>query len=180
MDELARRRLGDLYRAHGWYEDAYRQYETLATIRPDDPSVMLLLAQAAAGAHRTDEALRLEQRVMETAPPGATGGVARVAQLWSSVRFAELRQTAGADREQQNALLARMRRSGVLRGAGALRVSLVWEHPDADISLWAGHPGLPISRPDDLDAELGIEAFDVTEQETGTYRIEVRRTSSDR
>jgi hypothetical protein len=117
---------------------------------------------------------------METAPPGATGGVARVAQLWSSVRFAELRQNAGADQEQLNALLARMRRSGVLRGAGALRVSLVWEHPDADLSLWAGHPGLPISRPDDLDAELGIEAFDVTEQESGTYRIEVRRSSSDR
>ncbi len=180
LDELARRRLGDLYRAHGWYEDAYRQYETLATIRPDDPSVLLLLAQAAAGAHRTDEALRLEQRVMETAPPGATGGVARIAQLWSSVRFADLRQNAGGDADQLNALLARMRRSGVLRGAGALRVSLVWEHPDADIALWAAHPGLPISRPEDLDAELGIEAFDVTEQETGTYRIEVRRTSTDR
>jgi tRNA-guanine family transglycosylase len=37
QDELARRRLGDLYRAHGWFEDAYRQYQTLATIRPDDP-----------------------------------------------------------------------------------------------------------------------------------------------
>ncbi len=180
LDELARRRLGDLYRAHGWYEDAYRQYETLATIRPDDPSVMLLLAQAAAGAHRTDEALRLEQRVMETAPPGSIGGVARVAQLWSSVRFAELRQNAGGDAEQLNALLARMRRSGVLRGAGALRVSLVWEHPDTDLALWAGHPGLPISRPDDLNAELGIEAFDVSEQESGSYRIEVRRTSADR
>lgn len=180
LDELARRRLGDLYRAHGWYEDAYRQYETLATIRPDDPTVMLLLAQAAAGAHRTDEALRLEQRVMATAPPGATGGVARVAQLWSSVRFAELRQNAGTDTDQQNVLLARMRSSGVLRGAGALRVSLAWEHPDADIALWASHPGLPISRPEDLDAELGIEAFDVAEQESGLYRVEVRRTSGDR
>jgi hypothetical protein len=142
--------------------------------------VLLLLAQAAAGAHRTDEALRLEQRVMETAPPGTTGGVARIAQLWSSVRFAELRQNAGTDTDQQNALLARMRRSGVLRGAGAMRVSLVWEHPDADLGLWAAHPGLPISRPDDLDAELGIEAFEVRDQESGTYRIEVRRTSSDR
>ncbi len=56
----------------------------------------------------------------------------------------------------------------------------MWEHPDADLGLWAAHPGLPIARPDDLDAELGIEAFDVTEQESGTYRIEVRRTSSDR
>jgi Ca-activated chloride channel family protein len=180
LDELARRRLGDLYRAHGWYDDAYRQYETLATIRPDDPSVFLLLAQAAAGAGRTDEALRLEHRVLETAPPGTTGGVARTAQLWSSVRFAQLRQAANGNADQLSALAARMRQSGVLRGAGALRVSLVWEHPDADVALWASHPGLPISRPEDLDAELGIEAFDVQEQESGTYTIEVRRTSTDR
>jgi tetratricopeptide (TPR) repeat protein len=31
QDPLARRRLGDLYRAHGWYDEAYRQYETLLT-----------------------------------------------------------------------------------------------------------------------------------------------------
>jgi Ca-activated chloride channel family protein len=182
LDELARRRLGDLYRAHGWYEDAYRQYETLATIRPDDTTVLLLLAQAAAGAGRVDEALRLEERVMQTAPPGVIGGIARVAQLWSSVRFAELRQNARAssDDDSLNALTARMRRSGVLRGTGDLRVSLVWEHPDADVALYAAHPGLPYTRPDDLDGELGIEAFDVAEQEAGTYRVEVRRTSTDR
>ena len=182
LDELARRRLGDLYRAHGWYEDAYRQYETLATIRPDDPTVLLLLAQAAAGAHRTDEALRLEQRVMETAAPGVREGNARTAQLWSSVRFAELREAArqANDQTQLAALLSRMRRSGVLRGAGAMRVSLVWEHPDAGIALWAGHPGASLTRPADLDAELGIEAFDVVEAESGVYRVEVRRTSSDR
>jgi Ca-activated chloride channel family protein len=182
LDELARRRLGDLYRAHGWYEDAYRQYETLATIRPDDPLVLLLLAQAAAGAHRTDEALRLEQRVMETAAPGVREGVARIAQLWSSVRFAELREAArnASDEAQLSTLLSRMRRSGVLRGAGALRVSLVWEHPDADVALWAARPGEMLTRPRDLDSELGIEAFDVEEAENGVYRIEVRRTSTDR
>jgi tetratricopeptide (TPR) repeat protein len=182
LDELARRRLGDLYRAHGWYEDAYRQYETLATIRPDDPSVLLLLAQAAAGAERTDEALRLEQRVMETAAPGARDGVARVAQLWSSVRFAQLRSAArdAGNDDQLSALGARMRRSGVLRNAGDLRVSLVWEHPDAEVSLWAAHPSTPLTRPEDLDAEFGIEAFEASERESGTYRIEVRRASADR
>ncbi|MCA9611270.1 MAG: hypothetical protein KC586_00795, partial [Myxococcales bacterium] len=49
-DAFARRRLGDLYRAYGWHEDAYRQYLTLAALTPDDPTVSLLLAQAAAGA----------------------------------------------------------------------------------------------------------------------------------
>jgi Ca-activated chloride channel family protein len=182
MDELARRRLGDLYRAHGWYEDAYRQYETLASIRPDDPTALLLLAQAAAGAGRIDEALRLEQRVMETSERGAVEGLARAAMLWSSVRFAELRKSA-RDRNAQadlDALLARMRRSGVLRSAQAVRVSLVWSHPDANVSLWTSHPGLSLTRPDDLYSELGIEAFDVAEQEAQPYRIEVRRNVRDR
>ncbi|GAB4199611.1 MAG: hypothetical protein OHK0013_09930 [Sandaracinaceae bacterium] len=182
MDELARRRLGDLYRAHGWYEDAYRQYETLVSIRPDDPAALLLLAQAAAGAGRIDEALRLEQRVMETSERGAAEGLARAAMLWSSVRFAELRKSA-RDRNAQpelDALLSRMRRSGVLRGAQALRVSLVWSHPDANVSLWTAHPGLPLARPDDLYSELGIEAFDVAEQEAQGYRVEVRRNVRDR
>jgi Ca-activated chloride channel family protein len=180
-DELARRRLGDLYRAHGWFEDAYRQYQTLATIRPDDPSVSLLLAQAAAGAGRVDEALRLEQKLTETAAPGASAGLARTALLWSSVRYAELRKAArdAGDSAKLGALAQRMRRSGVLREAGALRVSLVWSHPDAGLSLWAGHPDAPLARPDDLSPEFGLEAFDVREQEPGAYAIEVRRTGGD-
>ncbi|UJR84828.1 AgmX/PglI C-terminal domain-containing protein [Sandaracinus amylolyticus] len=182
LDELARRRLGDLYRAHGWYDDAYRQYATLSAIRPDDPGVLLLLAQAAAGAGRVDEALRLEQRLMETAEPGAREGLARIAQLWSSVRFAKLREDArrNSDEARLASLVARMRRSGVLRGAGDMRVSLTWSHPDAQLALWAAHPGLSPTRPEDLAPELGIEAFDVAEQESAPYRIEVRRSSRDR
>ncbi|MGF1464622.1 MAG: TonB family protein [Sandaracinaceae bacterium] len=181
LDELARRRLGDLYRAHGWYPEAYRQYETLREIRPDDPSVRLLLAQAAAGSGRVDEALRLEEGLMRTAAPGAGGGLARVAALWSSVRFARLRQAAReeGDDERLERLARRMRRTGVLQEAGALRVTLVWTHPDARLSLWAGHPGLGLNRPPDLYGELGLEAFDLAEQDGGTYRIEVRREPGD-
>ena len=73
-----------------------------------------------------------------------------------------------------------MRRSGVLRGAGDLRVSLTWSHPDAQLALWAAHPGLSPSRPEALAPELGIEAFDVAEQEAGSYRLEVRRSGRDR
>ena len=67
-DPWARRRLGDLYRAHGWYEESYREYETLTRLLPDDDSVLLLLAAAAAGAGRTDEALRLEERLSSARP----------------------------------------------------------------------------------------------------------------
>ncbi|MCC7537020.1 MAG: hypothetical protein IT379_12440, partial [Deltaproteobacteria bacterium] len=154
---------------------------TLAEIQPGDQSVSLLLAQAAAGAGRVDEALRLEQSLAETAEPGSSSGVARTAMLWSSVRFAKLRQQArGAnDARQSRALLARMRRSGVLREAGALRVSLTWSHPDAQLALWGAFPGLGLTRPTDLAPEYGIEAFDVREETTGRFRFEVRRGGGD-
>jgi hypothetical protein len=93
------------------------------------------------------------------------------------VRFAKLRKSArdANDSAKLEALGARMRRSGVLREAGDLRVSLTWSHPDAQLSLWASHPGLGLSRPTDIVPEHGIEVFDVREAEAGRYRIEVRR-----
>ena len=143
----------------------------------------MLLAQAAAGVGRIDEAIRLEQRLAETAEPGAAGGLARVAILWSSVRFAKLRKAARdrSDEDRLRALLARMRRSGVLREAGALRISLTWSHPDAGLSLWVAHPGATgLTRPTDIAPEFGLEAFDVRERDTsGRYRLEVRRHSQD-
>lgn len=181
-DAFARRRLGDLYRAYGWHEDAYRQYVTLAALTPDDPTVSLLLAQAAAGAGRVDEALRLEQSVLATSDPSGAAGLGRVALLWSSLRFAELRQQArdASDAEMLAALEQRMRRSGVLREASGLRATLVWSHPDAGLALWAAHPRLGLTRPPDLASELGLEAFDVQEPEDGRYRLEVRRMGDHR
>jgi len=180
-DELARRRLGDLYRAHGWFDDAYRQFRSLEALRPDDPTVLLLLAQAAAGAGRIDEALRLESQLVETARPGGAEGIARTAILWSSVRLAELRAEARAagDSARLRAYFDAMRRGGVLREAGALRATLVWSHPDADLALYAAHPGLGLARPNDLSPDFGLEAFDVRERAEGAYRIEVRRGAHD-
>ena len=94
LDPWARRRLGDLYRAHGWSQDAYGEYTTLARLRPDDPGVLLLLARAAADAGRTDEALRLEQRLSESVESGAFEGAAAFARLWTSVRLARLKLDA--------------------------------------------------------------------------------------
>jgi uncharacterized protein YfaP (DUF2135 family) len=58
-------------------------------------------------------------------------------------------------------------------------VALTWSHPDAGLSLWAGHPGLGLTRPADIAPEYGIEVFEVTEQEGGVYRLEVRRSGGD-
>ncbi len=58
-------------------------------------------------------------------------------------------------------------------------MTLVWSHPDAQLALWAAHPGLSPTRPNDITPELGLEAFDVEEQDAGTYRFEVRRSADE-
>ncbi|MFH2005350.1 MAG: VIT domain-containing protein [bacterium] len=174
-DPLARRRLGDLYRAFGWYHEAYRQYQTLAALAPHDTSVLLLMALAAAGTGRIDEALRLEQRVAASAT--GSGGAARWALLWSSVRLALLRAAAEkkGDKLLLAKLVARTRRSGVLRHARKLRVILTWSHPEADIELWGAHPGWRPQRAEELAPQFGIEAFAVRKPKPGRYLFEVRR-----
>ena len=174
-DPRARRRLGDLYRTFGWFHEAYRQYQTLATLAPHDTSVLLLMALAAAGTGRIDEALRLEQRVAASAT--GSGGAARWALLWSSIRLAWLRQGARdkGDKVLLTRLIARTRRAGVLRHALPLRVIVTWSHPEANIELWGAHPGWRAQRAGELAPQFGIEAFAVRKPKKGRYIFEVRR-----
>lgn len=175
-DPLARRRLGDLYRAFGWYHEAYRQYQTLAALAPHDVSVQLLMALAAAGSGRINEALRLEQRVAASAT--GSRGAARWALLWASLQLARQRGLARkkGDRVLLASLAALTRRAGVLRHARKLRVVLTWHHPDAAIELWGAHPGGRLHRADTLGPQFGIEAFGARRPtKTGVYQIEVRR-----
>ncbi len=174
-DPRARRRLGDLYRTYGWFKEAYRQYQTLAALAPHDTSVLLLMALAAAGTGRIDEALRLEQRVAASAT--GSGGAARWALLWSSIRLAWLRKDARTkgDKLLQSKLIARTRRSGVLRHARPLRVVVTWAHPEADLELWGSHPGWRAQRAGELAPQFGIEAFAVRKPKKGRYVFEVRR-----
>ncbi|MBI2894691.1 MAG: VWA domain-containing protein [Deltaproteobacteria bacterium] len=181
FDPYARRWLGDLYRAYGWWEDAYRQYETLQVLTPDDDGVLLLLAAAAAGAGRTDEALRLEGRVASSAEPGMQTGNARWATLLSGLRLAELRTEArtagGADVEAKLAkLVARANRSGTLREAGAFRAILTWSHPDAGVELWTSFPQGQLGRPEDLGSQYGLESWNVQELSPGRMRLEIRQS----
>ncbi|MGC4064731.1 MAG: VIT domain-containing protein [Polyangiaceae bacterium] len=62
-DRNARQMLGDIYLANRWFDSAYRQYQLLTELNPDVPLFWLRMATAAAGAGRTDEALRIERRV---------------------------------------------------------------------------------------------------------------------
>jgi Ca-activated chloride channel family protein len=173
-DPLARRRLGDLYRAFGWFHEAYRQYQTLAVLAPHDVSVLLLMALAAAGTGRINEALRLEQRVAASAT--GSRGAARWALLWASLQLARQRDRARSDRKLLASLQALTRRAGVLRHARKLRVVLTWHHPDAAIELWGAHPGGRLYRADTLGPQFGIEAFHARRpSKTGVYQLEVRR-----
>ena len=175
-DPLARRRLGDLYRAFGWFQEAYRQYQTLAVLAPHDVSVHLLMALAAAGTGRINEALRLEQRVAASAT--GSRGAARWALLWASLQLARQRDEARkkGDRKVLASLAALTRRTGVLRYARKVRVVLTWHHPDAAVELWGAHPGGRLHRADTLGPQFGIESFGVRRPSTtGVYRLEVRR-----
>jgi Ca-activated chloride channel family protein len=179
FDPYARRWLGDLYRAAGWYSEAERQYETLAKLTPDDEGVQILLAAAAAGAGKVDEALRLEGRVASGSEPGSAGGNARWALLWSGVRLAAMRKEArdAHDADRLAKLAQRSNRSGVLREAGAFRAVLTWSHPDAGLELWTSFPEAPIARPEDLGSEYGIESWNVERLWPGAMQVEVRQTA---
>ncbi len=182
LDPWARRRLGDLYRAHGWADDAYREYQTLSRLRPGDGNVLLLLARAAANAGRIDEALRLEQRLAESTDPSVHEGEAGYARLWTTVRLARLKLDAqGA--EMQAAVRRRERESGALRDPPAIFVALTWNHPDDAPELRARYPST------DTDVqweviELGgrdhnIYATAIREREEGEYLFEVKRNERD-
>ncbi len=182
LDPWARRRLGDVYRAHGWADDAYREYATLARLRADDPSTLLLLARAAADAGRVDEALRLEQRLSESGDDGDAEGAPEWARLWTEVRLARLR--AGAhDAAALHAIERRERTTGALRDPPALFAALTWKHPDDFPTLWVRYP----STPEDVKWEqaplrgdpFGIEVVQAHEREDGDYLFEVRRADKD-
>jgi len=179
-DPLARRRLGDLYRAHGWWDEAYRQYQTLAELSPGDSTVLLLLAAAAAGAGRIDEGLRLADRVAEGTEPGSETGVARVARWWATVRLALLRQAARdkSDANEVARLFGRTRRAGVLADARPFRAFLLWAHPEADCELAATLPGNLLVPATDLAPELGLVGLSSREALQGAAVIEVRRPPS--
>lgn len=179
LDPWARQRLGDLYRAHGWYDDAYREYRTLSVLRPDDASIWLLLARAAAGAGRVDEALRLEQRLAESTDPGDDEGAPASARLWSWLRLSALAAEAD-DPSLRSDARRRMRDSGVLRDPPAMLVALTFDHPDDAPQLRVRHPTFDAASPFE-PAELGAVAHGVVasrirEREDGEYRFHVLRT----
>jgi TonB family protein len=176
LDPWARRRLGDLYRAHAWPDDAYREYRALGQLRQGDPEVNLLLARAAADAGRVDEALRLEQRVAEAADGDASEGEAAIAQAWTRVRLARLRSES-QDPAIDAAVLRRLRHSGALRSPPALFAALTWAHPDDVISMTVAYPdAVDRFEPVQLNSPThGIDALTLPDLDEGALRLAFER-----
>lgn len=139
-DPAARRRLGDLLRAHGWYEEALRQYETLRELLPDDPTVYLLIAATSQGIGKTEEALRWTERAAATGAPNADNDLERAAQALAAVCLASARseaQKAGNPADAERLLLrGRNLAPAAELGEGQIRFVLSWEHPELRPTLY--------------------------------------------
>jgi tetratricopeptide (TPR) repeat protein len=179
-DPLARRRLGDLLRAHGWYEEALRQYQTLSELTPDDPSVPLLLASAANGVGRVEEAVRWAQKVAENAAPDGSSQVSLAARALASafLAWARLDAAKAGRNEEVERLRTRAARlaSSEPSGHSGVRFLLTWEHPELRAALWSNALGAMMPAPENLPLYGVAQAFIV---ETPPPLLELRLDPED-
>ncbi|MEZ4221284.1 MAG: AgmX/PglI C-terminal domain-containing protein [Polyangiaceae bacterium] len=173
-DPVARRLLGDLLRAHGWYSEARRQYETLERLIPDDPSVPLLLAYAARGEGQLEAAVRFTEKGTRAGAPDASQGPAATSRALAQLFLAWGRDEAkAAKRDKEHATL--LARAKNLLSAGAqdptqARVTLSWAHPELHPMLFTGREKASVPAPEG-DVTLGVaQAF----TRPGGYVVEVR------
>ena len=159
----ARQLLGDVFLAHGWYDLAYAQYQTLAELAPENPMAQLRQAAAAGGAGRTDEALRIVRKVARA--PGSPGPYdprlfARLAAASLMARLlAEPPKEVDAHRlaESMSRDLAELQ---LFQGPGTL-VILSWQDLSADLILTtrAGGKGEAMAGEATDAAAVGLSAL---------------------
>ena len=151
-DPAARRRLGDLLRAHGWYEEALRQYLTLQTLTPDDASVPLLLSLATFGMGRVEEAVGWAEKAIAAGSPDGQSSLSKAARAHAIGFLASAREDALKANKKDDAerLLARAKRmaagSGDARGE-FVHVLVTWTHSELHPALWTTHTGGPMPAP---------------------------------
>ena len=146
---------------------------------------LLLLADAADGLGRSDEALRLTGRVAEAlGAKAAQKGPAAWARALYAVRLARLREEARRRNDQNllGQLQTRARSDGLVGYAGKMLVALTWAHPDANLELYLSPPGRGVDKanPDGERATLNGAAVGLMAQrydrvEPGEWRFTVRK-----
>ena len=183
FDPWGRRQLGDLYRAHGFYDAAYREYQGLSWLLPQDETVMLLLADAAAGLGRSDEALRLVSRVAEAVGAQKTQkGAPAWARALYAVRLSRLVDEA-QKRGDQNLLASlkmRGRSDGLGSYAGQLLLAVTWSHPDAkfELEVTPNGRGTEPTRAAILGGSVGIEAHRADRYDGSEWKLRVSKPQS--
>ncbi len=173
-DPVARRRLGNLLCAHGWYDEAFRQYQTLAQLSPEDSSVFVLLGQAAQGTGKTEEAIRWIEKSGLSGSPDGMSASARAARSLASAFLAWARQDAvrAGRSDEASRLSERARRLAALDAipAGTAKVILTWSHPELHVQLWASALGAPLPAPDG-DPLLGVAQAMIPAQPGATVEL---------
>lgn len=181
FDPWGRRRLGDLYRAHGFFDAAYREFQGLSWLLPQDEAVMLLLADAAAGQGRTDESLRLTSRVAEAVGAQKTQkGAPSWARALYAVRLGRLVEEANkrGDQNLLGQLKTRGRSDGIASYAGKLLIAVTWSHPDAKLELFVTPEGRGTepTRATILGGDVGIEAYRADRFTQAEWKVRVIRS----
>ncbi len=179
-DPIARRRLGDLLRAHGWFAEAARQYETLARLSPDDASVPLLLAAAAEGLGKLEEAVKWTEKGGAAGAPDLEQGPAQTARAFAATYLAWGRLAAidGGRADEAKALATRLarvlstERSSSKEALRGTRVALTWSHPELHPTLWTNALGAAMLAKDG-DVTLGIAAASMPERENAWVEVRI-------
>jgi Ca-activated chloride channel homolog len=131
----ARAMLGDIYMRQGWQAEAYRQYKTLTDLSAKDPLAWLRLANAAAGAGRIDEALRIEREVAAGEGTPGPSDPRYFARLASAARLGVLLSKpdpkAGVT---VDAVSRKIKELGVISSPATLSL-LVWDDLDSHLAL---------------------------------------------
>jgi Ca-activated chloride channel family protein len=180
-DPLARRRLGDLLRAHGWYAEAMRQYETLQELTPDDPSVPLFLAAAAQGMGKTEKAVRWLEKATGTAAPDAQSPVALAGRALASAFLAWSRQASAEanKKDEVERLRNRAARLASAESGQGVRVIMTWSHPELRAALWTNALGSMMPAPDNLPL-LGVAQANVPIDPTPELEIRLDQEDAER
>ena len=136
--------------------------------------MLLLLADAAVGVRRTDEALRLTSRVAESVGAQKTQkGAPAWARALYAVRMARL--VDGARRKGRSGTCSGSSSSwtndGISSYAGQMLVAVTWSHPDAKLQL-RYPPGKGVFQGASVSGgEVGIEAQRYPQTQPGGGRF---------
>jgi len=171
----SRKLLGDIFLRHGWYDGAYRQYEDLVALQADDPLAGIRLARAAAGAGRTDEALRTLRKIAAGEGRPGADDPRRYARLHAVAYLAALLGKAeGSSEISAESVTRELRRLQLFDGPSTWTL-LVWEDLEAELVLAHADPSARTHLGDPLvAADTGL--FALQAPASGLPALKVRHT----